>query len=170
MLRRYYQYQQYRCYLKSTDVTIAEMETAGKRSVQVNVKMSSEDFSDSRNLLPKIFLRENSPNATGENHQYHGFPGRKCWRWAFLRRRPSRPARASADRTRGIGWIGRDHNLLTAPAAPFHLRKEHEHGAPLGVNVSARIKPSQEVGHAPTMFLSRDRSQTLNGLLLLRRQ
>jgi hypothetical protein len=29
---------------KSTDVTIGEMETSGKRTVQVNVKMSTEDF------------------------------------------------------------------------------------------------------------------------------
>lgn len=29
---------------KSTDVTIERMETAGKRTVQVNVKMSAEDF------------------------------------------------------------------------------------------------------------------------------
>ncbi len=29
---------------QSTDVTIEEMETSGKRTVQVNVKMSAEDF------------------------------------------------------------------------------------------------------------------------------
>lgn len=29
---------------KSTDVTIGRMETSGKRTVQVNVKMSAEDF------------------------------------------------------------------------------------------------------------------------------
>jgi len=33
---------------KSTDVTIEGMETTGKRTVQVNVKMSSEDFTTLR--------------------------------------------------------------------------------------------------------------------------
>jgi len=31
---------------KSTDVTRGEMETSGKRTVQVNVKMSADDFSN----------------------------------------------------------------------------------------------------------------------------
>jgi len=31
---------------KSTDVTIEGMETSGKRTIQVNVKMSAEDFTN----------------------------------------------------------------------------------------------------------------------------
>ena len=41
----YERYQQYRCYKGYEGNDKGEMETGGKRTVQVNVKMSTEDFS-----------------------------------------------------------------------------------------------------------------------------